>query len=120
MANVVDHIAINADDVDATRAFYEQALGWNFEPWGPPGFFRAELPNGVTVAIQQRRELVEGTPTVGAEPSVNVEDLEACLERALGSGGRVAMPPTEIPGVGTVAFVVDPGGNPVGFMQRSG
>ncbi|CAN5870019.1 hypothetical protein BH23ACT10_BH23ACT10_25570 [soil metagenome] len=113
----VDHIAINADDVEATRAFYEAALGWAFQPWGPPGFYRANLPNGVTVAIQQRRDLVDGIPTIGAEATVTVEDLDACLDRARAAGGRVVMEPSEIPGIGTVAFVTDPAGNSIGFMQ---
>ncbi|CAN5840069.1 hypothetical protein BH23ACT10_BH23ACT10_36180 [soil metagenome] len=29
------------------------------------------------------------------------------------------MPPSEIPGVGTVAFVSDLGGNPIGFIQHT-
>jgi hypothetical protein len=115
----VEHIAINADDVEATRAFYEAACGWTFEAWGPPGFYRATLPSGFIVAIQQRRDLMPGTPTVGAEATVNVDDLDACLDRARAAGGSVVMAPSEIPGVGTVAFVSDPGGNPIGFIQRT-
>lgn len=115
----VGHMAINADDVDATRAFYESVCGWQFEAWGPPGFHRAELPGGFTVAIQQRRELLPGSPTIGVEATITVDDVVACLERAEAAGGRTVMPPTEIPGVGTVAFIADPGGNPIGFMQHA-
>lgn len=115
----VEHIAINADDVEAARAFYEAACGWKFEAWGPSGFCRAELPSGFTVAIQHRRELVPGVPTVGVEATVTVDDLDACLDRARAAGGRVLMAPSEIPGVGTVAFVSDPGGNPIGFIQHT-
>jgi hypothetical protein len=79
---------------------------------GSPGFHRAELAGGFTVAIQQRRELIPNTPPVGAEPTVTVDVVAACLERAEAAGGEVLMPPTEIPGVGTVASVADPGGNP--------
>jgi predicted enzyme related to lactoylglutathione lyase len=115
----VGHMAINADDVDTTRAFYESVCGWHFQAWGPPGFYRAELPGGFTVAIQQRRELVPGSPPVGVEATVMVDDVAACIERAESAGGQVLMPPTQIPGVGTVAFVADPGGNPIGFMQHA-
>lgn len=114
----VGHMAINADDVDATREFYASVCGWDFQAWGPPGFHRAELPGGFVVAIQQRRELVPGSPTVGVEATITVDDIEACIERAETAGGQVLMAPTAIPGVGTVAFVADPGGNPVGFMQH--
>jgi uncharacterized protein len=114
----VDHIAINADDVHATRAFYAAVCGWHFEAWGPPGFHRAELPGGFTVAIQQRRELLPGSPTVGAEVTITVDDVAACVERAEAAGGQVLMPPTPIQGVGRVAFVADPGGNPIGLLQH--
>ena len=85
---------------------------------GPPGFHRAELPGGFTVAIQARRELIPNSPTVGAEPTVMVDDVVACVQRAEAAGGGVVMPPTKVQGVGTVAFVADPGGNPVGFIQH--
>jgi uncharacterized protein len=114
----VGHMAINADDVDATRAFYESVCGWHFEAWGPRGFHRAELPGGFTVAIQQRRELIPGSPTIGAEATIMVNDVAACVERAEAAGGQALMPPTQIQGVGTVAFVADPGGNPIGLMQH--
>ena len=115
----VGHIAMNSDEVDATRSFYEAVCGWHFETWGPPGFYRAELPGGFLVAVQQRRELIPGSPTVGAEATVMVDDVAACVARAEAAGGEVLMVPTPIPGVGTVAFVSDPGGNPVGLMQRA-
>lgn len=67
--------------------------------------------------------IAPNSPTVGAEPTVMLDDVTACIERAEAAGGEVLMPPTEIQGVGVVAFVVDPGGNPIGFMhtdERSG
>lgn len=115
----VEHVAVNADDVAASLAFYTAALGWEFEPWGPPDFHRTTLPNGVIVAIQQRRELMAGTRTVGAEVTVAVDELGSCLERVRGAGGQILMPPTDIPGVGTVAFVADPAGNPLGLIERA-
>ena len=38
MSNPVEFFAINADDVPRARQFYTAVFGWNFEPWGPPGF----------------------------------------------------------------------------------
>lgn len=52
------------------------------------------------------------------EATITVADVAACVDRAEAAGGQVLMSPTEIPGVGTVAFVADPGGNPIGFMQH--
>ncbi|CAN5840171.1 hypothetical protein BH23ACT10_BH23ACT10_36190 [soil metagenome] len=80
----LEHIAINADDVEATRAFYEAVCGWQFEAWGPPGFYRASLPGGFTVAIQQRRELVPGTrPSASRPPSPSMTSTRASVGRVL-------------------------------------
>lgn len=113
------HIALNADDPDASRAFYAEVFGWDLEPWGPPGFHRVRLgPIAEVVAvIQHRRELVPGQPTLGAEPTFAVEDLGATLDRVRAAGGTVVTEAFTIEGVGDLAFFTDPSGNPIGAMQ---
>ncbi|MFP4513676.1 MAG: VOC family protein [Acidimicrobiales bacterium] len=115
------HFAINADDVEATRAFYEQALGWTFHPWGPPGFYQIQTgPDdapGVKGAMQQRRELIEGTPTVGFEATFEVDDLAAATDAVLAAGGEVIMDRFTIAGVGHLMFFKDPSGNAVGLIE---
>ena len=39
MPNNLKHFAVHADDVERARKFYEEAFGWKFTAWGPPGFF---------------------------------------------------------------------------------
>jgi uncharacterized protein len=115
------HFAINADDVTATRRFYEATLGWTFEPWGPPEFFHiyaasGERP-GAIGALQSRRDLGDGVRPVGFECTVAVDDVDAAIDRATAAGGSVLMATTTITGVGDLAFVQDPSGNPVGLMR---
>jgi predicted enzyme related to lactoylglutathione lyase len=113
------HFAINADDVDAARVFYRQAFGWQFAPWGPPGFYRLDADDpagpGVTAAIQQRRDLLAG-PTTGFECTVGVEDVDRTMNAAMAAGGRVLMDRTTIAGVGHLVWLADPSGNVVGAM----
>lgn len=120
MSGHVAHFAVNADDVDAARRFYEAAFGWRFEPWGPPSFFRVTTgagdPPGPLGALQARRALDDGVPLRGFECTVAVDDLDAVMAAATASGGRVLMEPTVIAGVGTLAFLADPGDNVVGAM----
>ncbi len=112
------HFAINADDVDATRAFYEAVFGLRLEAWGPPDFFRVELgERQVVAALQARRELVPGTRTVGFEVTFDVDDVDAVAAAALAHGGKVLMEKTTIPGVGDLVWLEDPSGNPVGAMR---
>ena len=75
--NLIAHFAINADDVPATRRFYEQAFGWQFTPWGPPDFYHISVDGdrgGIFGALQKRRELIPGQPTVGYECTIAVDD----------------------------------------------
>jgi predicted enzyme related to lactoylglutathione lyase len=110
------HFAINANDLELSRAFYEELFGWRFSPWGPPGFFQIEMPapSGLRAALQQRRELVDGLATIGFECTVAVDDVPATLAAAVRLGGKIVMEPVTIPTVCDLAFVEDPAGNVLG------
>jgi predicted enzyme related to lactoylglutathione lyase len=118
----IAHVAINADDIARSRAFYERLFGWRFKPWGPPGFFQIETPGapGMLAALQQRRELIENHRTVGFECTVAVDDLAAAIAAALELGGRVVMEPVTIPTVCDLAFIEDPAGNVLGISRYLG
>ena len=118
--NTVRHFAINADDLDRARAFYERVFQWRFRAWGPPGFYQIENDGGPQGALQGRRELVPGTRTVGYECSVGVENLATTLDAVREAGGKIVMGPVTIPTVGDLAFVEDTEGNVVGVMQYAG
>jgi predicted enzyme related to lactoylglutathione lyase len=68
-------------------------------------------------ALQQRRELLPGSPTLGLEGTFGVDDLPAVLRAARAAGGRVLSEPFTIAGVGRLAWLADPDGNAVGAMQ---
>ena len=83
MPNNVKHFAINADDVPRARAFYEKAFGWQFTPWGPPGFYLIRTGTkddpGVHGALQGRREIVAGKPMFGlvlSAPSASTRSMK--------------------------------------------
>jgi predicted enzyme related to lactoylglutathione lyase len=115
--NPISHFAINADDIEATRAFYEQTFGWRFQPWGPPGFLQIFVGDQLVGALQRRRELEPGLRLNAFECTIGVADVAATVVAAEQAGGRILMPPVRIPGVGTLAFASDPSGNVFGAMQ---
>jgi uncharacterized protein len=122
MTGELAHFAINADDVDATKLFYQAVFGWTFEPWGPPGFFKintsaANEVGAPQAALQQRRELLPGARTVGFECTIAVSDVDNVTDAALSAGGWVVMERTTISGVGDLVYVADPSGNVVGAMR---
>jgi predicted enzyme related to lactoylglutathione lyase len=120
--NSLSHIAINADDIPASRAFYRATFGWQFSAWGPPGFYRiaADDPSGpgVTAALQQRRQLLDDQPTTAFECTIAVDDVHRVERAALAAGGRLLMQTTTIAGVGHLIWLADPSGNVVGAMQH--
>lgn len=122
--NDVRHFAINADDTGRARRFYQSVFGWRFEPFGPPEFFRITTADGAAPgplgALQQRRELVPGRPTLGFECTVAVEDVHAVARAVTDGGGRILMDPTTIAGVGELIFFEDTEGNVVGAMRYHG
>jgi uncharacterized protein len=121
MTGNLSHFAINADDVEGTRRFYEAVLGWRFQAWGPPEFFQIqtgeEADAGVRGALQQRRELISGTKTVGFECTFSVDDVDGVAQAVLANGGRILMEKTTITGVGDLIWFEDPAGNAVGAMR---
>ena len=116
--NTLAHFSINADDVERSRAFYENVFGWKFAAWGPPGFYMIDAKDSPVIgSLQGRRELVKGTRTVGFECTIGVPSIDATERAVRASGGKVLMERSVIVGVGTLMFFADPDGNAFGAMQ---
>jgi predicted enzyme related to lactoylglutathione lyase len=113
MHGQLTHFAINADDVAATRGFYEALFGWRFTE-AFPGFWRTTDAGPAIGAIQSRRTF---TRDAGLEATFAVTDADAAAATAERHGGHVVMPRTEVPGVGDLVFLADPSGNLTGAMR---
>ena len=118
----VVHFAIEADDVDRARAFYEGVFGWRFEAWGPPGFYRvlsgtAEVP-GIEGALYARTVPRRGDDAmVGYRCTIGVPDLDATTQAVVANGATIRTERSTIPGVGSLIEFADPEGNIVCAMQ---
>jgi predicted enzyme related to lactoylglutathione lyase len=116
--NTLAHFAINADDIDRARAFYEKVFGWKFQAWGPPGFYQIEAKGSpVFGALQKRRALMAGQRTNGFECTIGVPSIDRVEAAVKASGGKVLLDRSVIVGVGTLMFFEDPEGNVFGAMQ---
>ena len=116
MGSTIAHFAINTDDIDRSKAFYEKVFGWKFSAWGPPGFYQIEGA-GIRGALQKRRDLIADQKTLGFECTVAVESIDATERAALANGAKVVLARSVIAGVGTLMFFQEPGGNVFGAMQ---
>jgi uncharacterized protein len=118
MPAVLRHFAINADDVQRAKRFYEAVFGWTFDPWGPPNFYQIKnAGEGFLGALQERRELKPGAKMLGFEASMGVPDMDALVTTVEANGGRIIMQPYYLQGVGKLIYFEDTEGNLVGAAQ---
>ena len=101
MPNNLASFAIHVDDVDRARGFYEAVFGWEFEPWGPPGFYlihtgTADDP-GIQGLLHARSEPRTGGGLNGFEPTFAVADADAIAAAVERHGGKVTFPKAVIP-----------------------
>jgi predicted enzyme related to lactoylglutathione lyase len=117
MPAALRHFAINADDVPAARRFYEQAFGWTWTPWGPPGFLQTRTAGRSLMGALQDRRPIGGHVMPDIELSFGVDDLDATIAAITAHGGALIMAPFNIEGVGRLVFFKDSEGNIAGAMQ---
>ncbi len=119
------HFEIHASEPEHLIAFYTELFGWRIERWGQMPYWN------VTTAPEDSDEPgIDGglLPREGAAPAsgaplnampitVGVDDCAGTLARAVELGGTEAMGVSAIPGIGWLAYIVDPDGNKFGIMQ---
>ncbi len=100
-------------DPAAAVGFYKELFGWSVETMDmPQGPYHVVKADGTSIGgIMQMPEHAAGQ---GVPPHwgsyITVDDVDAAAARATALGGRVALPPMDIPGVGRMAVLLDPQG----------
>ena len=118
------HFEIHAADRERAKAFYEQLFGWTFTaPY--PGYHLIDTGGegpGINGGMVQRMgpnpDPGDPTPIVAHMCTINVDDVDAYVEKAVSLGGVVALPKMAIPRVGWLAYVKDTESNIMGLMQN--
>ena len=121
--NPLAHFAINTDDVEATRAFYEAVFGWKFIPYGPSGYHQIDTgsePVTLIGGLQKRRSLLPGVQTRGFECTLAVASLNATEALLRERNAAILLERSTLPQVGHLLFFEDPGGNLVGTTKFDG
>jgi len=118
MPATLRHFAINADNVQRAKAFYEKVFGWTFSPWGPPDFYQVRnAGSGLMGALQERRDLQPARRTNAFETTFAVDDIQTTLSSVEAHGGKILMQPFRIEGVGDIGYFEDSEGNICGIAQ---
>jgi uncharacterized protein len=104
-------------DVDAAKSFYGQLFGWTYED--------APVDDKTYTLVQVNGEEVAGImhtpPDAGQMPPawgvyVTVDDVDAAAQKAVALGGKVYLPPQDIPEVGRFCVIGDPQGASISLI----
>jgi predicted enzyme related to lactoylglutathione lyase len=116
MSKPVVHFEIAGINGGKTRDFYAKLFNWEYQLFGEGNDYGMVSPGGPN-------SIGGGVSSVppGGKPYVTfyvqVEDLQASLNKAESLGGKTVLPPTPIPGMGAFAWFSDPDGNMLGIFK---
>jgi predicted enzyme related to lactoylglutathione lyase len=105
-------------DVEKAKKFYGDTIGWTFE--GMP------MPDGTYWVAKMGDASVGGLfPIAGPQwegvpehwmSYLAVDDVDARVKKAQAAGAKLMRPVFDIPGVGRIAILTEPGGAGVGWI----
>jgi predicted enzyme related to lactoylglutathione lyase len=105
-------------DVEKAKKFYGDAIGWTFD--GMP------MPDGTYWVAKMGDQPVGGLfPIAGPQwdgvpehwmSYLAVDDVDARVKKATAAGAKLMRPAFDIPGVGRIAILTEPGGAGVGWI----
>ena len=116
MPNPIVHWELNADDPKKAQEFFSSLFGWHINADNPMnyGIVETHTGNGINGGIHHSDEAPKGVTMY-----VEMDDLQAYLDKAVSLGGKVVMPVTDVPGMVVMAQFVDPQGNVVGLVKST-
>jgi uncharacterized protein len=126
MSGRVVHFEIPFDDGDRARSFYKEAFDWQIMempdmgytivmtgPSNDSGPTESGFINGGMLSREQGA-------TSGPVVVLDVENIEAALEKIGGLGGSTVVGKTPVGEMGFAAYFKDPEGNVVGLWETVG
>lgn len=122
--NKVMHFEIPAEDLMASKEFYQSVFGWKFKDWDTNYMSiitaqsdddgKSTEPGVINGGLQRRGERAV-TPTIVVE----VADIDQTLKEIVEKGGVVMLEKEEMGDTGSYAQFNDPEGNRIGLFQPS-
>jgi predicted enzyme related to lactoylglutathione lyase len=115
---------LNTKNAEAARTFYSELLGWQLVQSNAAGMAYTEIVVG-DKHIGGMFEMTEECGGSADMPShwmsyVAVDDVDAAAARVEGLGGKICVPPTDIPNVGRFTVITDPTGASISLIRLTG
>jgi predicted enzyme related to lactoylglutathione lyase len=114
MGHPVVHFEIGCRDRAKSQQFFGELFGWHVQPNDPAAAIDTGSHQGIPGHIT----------ALGHEPQhytifyVEVDDVQAALNKAISLGGKTVVPPIKMP-AGTFAWFADLDGNTIGLLKRA-
>ncbi|MCA1593410.1 MAG: VOC family protein [Acidobacteria bacterium] len=114
---------LGTKDAEAAKKFYAELLGWQLKECDAD-----DAPSVYTEIVVGDKQ-VGGIYKMGQEcgdapsqwmPYIAVDDVDDSVRRVWELGGKVCVPPTDIPNVGRFSVVSDPTGATISLITMSG
>lgn len=108
-------------DVEAAKKFYTELFGWKLKESQDAGMAYTEI----MVGGREMGGIYQMTAEQGNRPShwmayVAVDDIDASARRVEELGGKVCVPPTDIPNTGRFCVITDPTGATLSLITLTG
>jgi predicted enzyme related to lactoylglutathione lyase len=106
-------------DVEKVKAFYSTTIGWTYDAM--------PMPEGGTYWVAKMGDKPVGgifsitAPAFEGVPEswmayLAVDDVDARVKKAIAAGATLMRPAFDVPGVGRIAILKEPGGAGIGWM----
>jgi len=105
-------------DAEKAKTFYGDCIGWTFDAM--------QMENGTYWVAKQGDKPVGGIfPLQGPQfdgvpegwmPYLAVDDVDARVKKATAAGATLMRPIFDVPGIGRIAILREPGGAGIGWM----
>ena len=125
MSGRVVHFEIPFEDGDRARRFYKEAFDWQVQEMpemdytivmsGPSGDAGPTEPGYINGGMLSRAQAAAPGPVL----VVDVDSIEAALDRIAGLGGSTVVGKTPVGTMGYAAYFTDPEGNVVGLWETA-
>jgi uncharacterized protein len=106
-------------DVERAKRFYGDTIGWTFESFPMQDgatYWVAKIDDQPVGGIfPTNRPEFEGVPE-GWMSYLAVDDVDRRTEKAVAAGAKLMRPIFDVPGVGRIAILAEPGGAGVGWI----
>lgn len=115
MANPVVHWEISTKDAAGLQGFFEKMFDWDVKEMSEMNYRMVEGDgeNAIGGGFFQ----AEGEIPQYSCVYVQVDDVQAYLDKAESNGGKALMGPQEVPNAGTLGHIMTPQGDMVGLWK---